>query len=233
MTFEGQGHTELFSVNLALYLRLKQRYHRSEAARSFTPVEFPIGSRPSAGVLGPGPSSTSRSSCSGVQQSPQTPLSICESIMSFTPSQRGGCPDAELNTRPALPSSRVQFNAARGRLACCDYALGRYGADAICMAHVERRRNNPIILSLPSHHELASISAHIFFICSLFFFASSRFCAVRSNRSARKHLLTSRFVSLHIPIAFHIKPLAWHSSRAVMISSHPIAPSQCRCNDLV
>lgn len=72
------------------------------------------------------------------------------------------------------------------------------------------------------HHEFASISAQIFFMCSLFFLASSRFCAVRSSLSARRHLLTSRFVSLHIPIAFHMKPLAWHSSRAVMISSHPV-----------
>jgi hypothetical protein len=34
-------------------------------------------------------------------------------------------------------------------------------------------------------------------------------------------LLTSRLMSLHMPIDFQRKPRAWHSSRAVMTSSHP------------
>jgi len=58
-------------------------------------------------------------------------------------------------------------------------------------------------------------------IFCLFSLASSRFISVRLSRSARKHLLTSSLRLLHIPIAFHKKPRAWHSSRAVIISSHP------------
>ena len=72
-------------------------------------------------------------------------------------------------------------------------------------------------------HELASISANIFSIFALFTFASSRFCAVRCNLSARKHMLTSCFKVLQLPIALCRKPLAWHSSRAVITSSHPWA----------
>ena len=58
-------------------------------------------------------------------------------------------------------------------------------------------------------------------IFSFFAFATSRLCAVRSNRSRRRHLLTCVLTSLHMPMDFHKKPRAWHSSSAFMISSHP------------
>lgn len=68
-------------------------------------------------------------------------------------------------------------------------------------------------------YELASISAHFSLISWFFVFEVSRFAFVRSSLCARKHLLTCVFASLHIPIAFHIKPRAWHSSRSVITSS--------------
>jgi hypothetical protein len=67
----------------------------------------------------------------------------------------------------------------------------------------------------------ASISAQRALAFSLFCFATSLFLAVRSRRSARRHMLTSCLRLVHMPIVFHMKPLAWHSSSAVMISSQP------------
>ena len=69
---------------------------------------------------------------------------------------------------------------------------------------------------------LASISAKRALIFSRFCFAISLFFAVRSNRSARRHMFTSCLRVVHMPMVFHIKPLAWHSSSAVMISSQPV-----------
>jgi hypothetical protein len=68
---------------------------------------------------------------------------------------------------------------------------------------------------------LASISAQRAFTFSRFCFATSLFFAVRSSLSARRHMFTSCLRVVHMPIVFHMKPLAWHSSRAVMISSQP------------
>lgn len=67
----------------------------------------------------------------------------------------------------------------------------------------------------------ASISAQTFCTLSLFSLALSRFSLVLSRRSARKHLLTSVLRLEHMPMDFHKKPRAWHSSRAVMTSSQP------------
>jgi hypothetical protein len=67
-------------------------------------------------------------------------------------------------------------------------------------------------------YELASISAHFSRICWFLVLATSRFAFVRSSLCARKHLLTCVLASLHMPIAFHKKPRAWHSSRSVMTS---------------
>jgi hypothetical protein len=72
-------------------------------------------------------------------------------------------------------------------------------------------------------HELASISAHFALISWFLSLAASRFSLVRSSRCARKHLLTSVFAPLHMPIAFHMNPRAWHSSRRVMTSSQAVA----------
>lgn len=58
-------------------------------------------------------------------------------------------------------------------------------------------------------------------IVSFFLFASSRFRAVLSTRSALKHLLTSRFALLQPPITLWRKPWAWHSSRICITSSQP------------
>lgn len=69
--------------------------------------------------------------------------------------------------------------------------------------------------------EFSSISAQTLFICSRFFFATSRLCAVRSSRAARRHLLTWVLASLHIPMDFQRNPRAWHASRAFMSSSQP------------
>lgn len=52
--------------------------------------------------------------------------------------------------------------------------------------------------------------------------ALARFSAVRLSRSARRHMLTSCFALLHMPRDFQRKPRAWHSSRAVMTSSHAV-----------
>jgi len=68
---------------------------------------------------------------------------------------------------------------------------------------------------------LASISAQRAFTFSRFCFAVSLFFAVRSNLSARRHMFTSCLRFVHMPMVFHKKPLAWHSSSAVMISSQP------------
>lgn len=78
---------------------------------------------------------------------------------------------------------------------------------------------------LPFLHEFASISAQIFSMCCRFFLATSRLCAVRSSRAARRHLFTSVFAFVHMPIDFQRNPRAWHSSSAVMSSSQP-APCQ-------
>lgn len=72
-----------------------------------------------------------------------------------------------------------------------------------------------------SLQDSSSISFHTLCILSFFSFAFSLFLAVLSSRSARKHLLTSRFAVLQPPVAFHKKPRAWHSSRAAITSSHP------------
>ena len=69
------------------------------------------------------------------------------------------------------------------------------------------------------NHEFASISSHFALTSSLLIFAASRFNLVRSSLCARRHLLTCVFASLHIPIAFHRNPRAWHSSRMFMTSS--------------
>lgn len=80
-----------------------------------------------------------------------------------------------------------------------------------------------LIKAWHSVQELASISAQTAFIFSLFSLASSRFFTVRSTRSARRHLLTSRLMLLHMPIDFQSSPRAWHSSNALMTSSQPVA----------
>nr|POE49450.1 hypothetical protein CFP56_50367 [Quercus suber] len=71
-------------------------------------------------------------------------------------------------------------------------------------------------------HEFASISAQRASAFFLFSRAISRFLAVRSNRSARRHLFTWVLMSLHMPMDFQRNPRAWHSSRAVMTSSQPV-----------
>ena len=68
----------------------------------------------------------------------------------------------------------------------------------------------------------SSISLHIFNIFSLFTFASALFLAVRSSRSARRHLLTSVLMELQFPKSLWMKPWAWHSSRAAIISVQPV-----------
>jgi hypothetical protein len=80
----------------------------------------------------------------------------------------------------------------------------------------------PASSSLSGFHEFASISAHFALISWFFNFAASRFAFVRSSLWARKHLLTSVFAPLHMPIAFHKKPLAWHSSRMSITSSQAV-----------
>jgi len=89
------------------------------------------------------------------------------------------------------------------------------------------RAPNSDMLGSSTHRlqELASISAQMAFVFCLFSFASSRFLTVRSTRSERKHLFTSRLRLLHIPMDFHSSPRAWHTSSAVMISSHPCGVS--------
>lgn len=72
------------------------------------------------------------------------------------------------------------------------------------------------------YHEFASISAQCFFVCSFLSFAASRFSLVRSSLWALRHLLTLVFASLHMPTAFHMNPLAWHSSRSVITSSQAV-----------
>jgi hypothetical protein len=79
--------------------------------------------------------------------------------------------------------------------------------------------SSPLLYS----HEFASISAHFDRISWFFAFAASRFAFVRSSLWARRHLLTSVFAPLHMPIAFHMNPLAWHSSRKVITSSQAAA----------
>ena len=75
----------------------------------------------------------------------------------------------------------------------------------------------------PNRYDCSSISFHILWIFSLFAFAFSLFLAVRSNRSARRHLLTSVLAALHPPSALCRNPWAWHSSSAAMTSSQPEA----------
>lgn len=78
------------------------------------------------------------------------------------------------------------------------------------------------LLTILCHHEFASISAHFALISSFFAFAFSRLIFVLSSLCARRHLLTCVFALLHIPSDFHRKPRAWHSSRAIMTSSHAV-----------
>lgn len=115
---------------------------------------------------------------------------------------------------------------AQSHLPCATLNF-RWSSD---MRGVEFPHSSPVCLSpTPQHavfHELASISFQSFFMCSRFFFATSRLCAVRSSRAARRHLLTCVLASLHMPIDFHRKPRAWHSSRAFMSSSQPGCVSQ-------
>jgi len=68
-------------------------------------------------------------------------------------------------------------------------------------------------------HLFASSSAHACLIFSLFSLAASRFSLVRSRRSPRRHMLTLYFASLQLPVTFHRKPRAWHSSRAATTSA--------------
>jgi len=70
-------------------------------------------------------------------------------------------------------------------------------------------------------HLFASSSAHACLIFSLFSLAASRFSLVRSRRSPRRHMLTLYFASLQLPVTFHRKPRAWHSSRAATTSAQP------------
>jgi len=65
---------------------------------------------------------------------------------------------------------------------------------------------------VPSNHEFASISAHFRTISFLLSFAASLFFLVRSSLSARRHMFRLCFAPLHIPMAFHMNPRAWHSS---------------------
>lgn len=74
----------------------------------------------------------------------------------------------------------------------------------------------------PILHEFCSISDHFSVIWILFSFAVSRFLLVLSSLSARRHLVTSRFAPLHMPVAFQRKPRAWHSSRIAINSSQPV-----------
>ena len=71
-------------------------------------------------------------------------------------------------------------------------------------------------------YEFSSISLH--FSSNLFrrSLASTRFFSVRFNRSARKHLFTAVFASLHPPKHRYRNPREWHSSSAVMISEQPM-----------
>jgi hypothetical protein len=87
-----------------------------------------------------------------------------------------------------------------------------------------------LIQPLPSHspyyilvpHLFASISAHTFSMRSLFSLASCLFCAVRSRRSPRRHMLTLYFASVQLPVTFQRKPRAWHSSRAATTSAQAV-----------
>ena len=65
-------------------------------------------------------------------------------------------------------------------------------------------------------------SAQIFSIRLRFSLAVSRFRFARAYRSSPRHLFTSRLMSLQLPMALCRKPFAWHSSRAVMISSQSV-----------
>jgi len=110
----------------------------------------------------------------------------------------------------------------------------QYSASTMLLACPVLSKYPPVLESLSNSNQMmytqydsttlqlfASISAHRALTFSRFCFASSLFLAVRSRRSARRHILTSCLRFVHIPIVFHMKPLAWHSSRAVMISSQP------------
>lgn len=80
----------------------------------------------------------------------------------------------------------------------------------------------------------ASSSAHTFLICSLFSLAASRFCRVFSSRRPRRHMLTLYFASVQLPVTFHRKPRAWHSSSAATTSAQPACVSRVRgdsCGD--
>jgi len=86
----------------------------------------------------------------------------------------------------------------------------------------------PVSLIPPKSYEFASMSAHFDRISWFFAFAASRFALVRSSLWARRHLLTSVFAPLHMPIAFHMNPLAWHSSRRFMTSSQARLSFVCK-----
>ena len=98
---------------------------------------------------------------------------------------------------------------------CCP-CIGKPPLSATCSISCKR-------VSSFNRHDCSSISFHMLWIFSLFAFAFSLFFAVRSNRSARRHLLTSVLALLHPPSALCRKPWAWHSSSAAMTSSQPVA----------
>lgn len=77
----------------------------------------------------------------------------------------------------------------------------------------------PINHRNPWVYEFCSISLNSFLICTCFSIACSLLCLARVILSARRHSVTSRLTSLQPPVARTRKPRAWHSSRAVMISS--------------
>jgi hypothetical protein len=97
-------------------------------------------------------------------------------------------------------------------------SIKRIGAPEYPLPHLA-------VMPLPflDTHEFASISAHFARISWFFAFAASRFALVRSSLWARRHLFTSVLAPLHMPIAFHMNPFAWHLSRMFITSSQAVA----------
>lgn len=57
-------------------------------------------------------------------------------------------------------------------------------------------------------------------ILSRLLFEAALFSSCILDRSMRRHLFTCSLTSLQPPVALCMKPFAWHSSSAAMISSH-------------
>lgn len=90
--------------------------------------------------------------------------------------------------------------------------------DGVCREAVGHRRTAGRV-----SQEFSSISFHFRRIRCFLSSTLSRFEFWLFSRSARRHSASCVFASLHMPAAFQMKPLAWHSSNAIINCSQAVS----------